>query len=239
MASFVLIGIYANSPQIYRGKIWDSLIKKFDQPIILIGDINMVEFPKDRYMKHGQTISRSEKLAWNACKIHFNLVDIGTTGQFTWQNYGMGDLLRKAWFDRCYVSQELSTTFVTMDCQSLFDSCISDHYPICTNLTSDDKKNASKWFHTNHNLFNLPLVKEEMAKIWKHFFNIGITLARAWSLAVKSTQSLLICTRMGRQKIREQRKRSLSMQVETLEKRANSGNIRDQDALRDARVSLN
>ena len=29
------------------------------------------------------------------------------------------------------------------------------------------------------------------------------------------------------------------MQVETLEKRANSGNIRDQDALRDARASLN
>ena len=59
----------------------------------------MVEFFEDRYMKCGQTISGSEKLAWDACKIHFNLVNIGITRQFTRQNYGVGDLLRKAWID--------------------------------------------------------------------------------------------------------------------------------------------
>ena len=53
LASFVLIGMYANSPQVYRGEIWDSLVKKFDHPIVLIGDLNMVEFPVDRYMKRG------------------------------------------------------------------------------------------------------------------------------------------------------------------------------------------
>ena len=56
----------------------------------------MVEFPEDRNMKRGQTVSGSEKLAWNACKVHFNLVDIGTTRLFTWQNYGIGDIMRKA-----------------------------------------------------------------------------------------------------------------------------------------------
>ena len=92
-------------------------------------------------------------------------MDIGNTGQFTRQNYGIGDLLRKARLDRCYVSQELSTSFVDMACQILFDTCILDHYPICANLKGEDKKNASKWFHTNPILFNLPLVKEEVDKI--------------------------------------------------------------------------
>ena len=171
--------MYDNAPQVYRGSIWDSLVKKFDRAIVLIGNLNMVEFPEDSYMKHGQTVSSSKKLAWNACKNHFNLVDIGNTGQFTWKNYGIGDLLRKARLDRCYVSQELSTNFVDMACQTLFDTCISDHYPICANLKCEDRKNASKWFHTNPILFNLPLVKEEVAKIWNYFFNIGITPAKA------------------------------------------------------------
>ena len=157
----------------------------------------MVEFPKDRYMKHGKVVSSLEKRAWIACKNHFNLVDIGSTGQFTWQNYGVGDFLRKAQIDRCYVSQELSANFVNMDCHTLFDTCISDHYPISAILDCVDRKNASKWFHTDPILFNLPLVKEEVTKIWNFFFNLGITPAKAWSLAVKSSQSLLICARIG------------------------------------------
>ena len=60
-----------------------SVVKKFDNPIVLIGDINMVKFFVDRYMKHGHTISSTEKLVWDACKIHFNLVYIGIIGQFT------------------------------------------------------------------------------------------------------------------------------------------------------------
>ena len=107
----------------------------------------------------------------------------------------------------------------------MLDTCISDHYPICANLKYDDRKIASKWFHTNPIIFSLSLVKEEVAKVWNYFFNIGISPAKAWSLAVKSFQSLLICTRIGMQKIREQRKKNLTMQVEVLEKRANSGTI--------------
>ena len=76
LTSFVLIGMYANSPQVYRGGIWDSLVKKFDHPIVLIGDLNMVEFPEDKNMKRGQTALGTEKLAWDTCKIHFNVVDI-------------------------------------------------------------------------------------------------------------------------------------------------------------------
>ena len=86
LTSFVLIGMYANSPQAFRGRIWDSLVQKFDNPILLIGDLNMVELSKDKYMKHGQMVSSKEKLARDACKVHFNLVDIGITKQFTWQN---------------------------------------------------------------------------------------------------------------------------------------------------------
>ena len=47
------------------------------------------------------------------------------------------------------------------------------------------------------------LVKEEVANIWNYFFNLGVTPAKAWSLTIKSTQSLLICTKIGMQKIRE------------------------------------
>ena len=64
LTSFVLIGMYANPPKAYRGRIWDSLFKKFDSSILFIGDLNMVDFPEDKYMKRGQTVSRTEKLAW-------------------------------------------------------------------------------------------------------------------------------------------------------------------------------
>ena len=116
LASFVLIGMYANSPQAYRGRIWDLLVKKFDNPILLIGDLNMVEFSEDKYMKRGQTVSSTKKLPWVAYKNHFNLADIGTTRQFTWKNYGVGDLQRKAWIDRCYISKELSANFFNLAC---------------------------------------------------------------------------------------------------------------------------
>ena len=133
--------------------------------------------------------------------------------------------------------QELSANFANMACQTMFDTCIPDHYPICANLDCVDRKNASN--HTDPILFNLPLVKEEVAKIWNYFFNLGITPAKAWSLAIKSTESLLICIKIGMQKIREKRKKNLTMQVEELEKRANNGSISDQIALRKARASLN
>ncbi|MCO5576231.1 hypothetical protein L7F22_030040 [Adiantum nelumboides] len=237
--AFVLIRVYANCPQAFRGSIWDSLRRNFYEPIVVIGDFNMVELSKDRFLNQGKVIAGSEKTSWNACKNHFNLVDIGVTGQFTWQNYGTGNLLRKARLDRCYISQGLCDMYVNVDCQARFDTCISDHYPICASLVKKDHKIGSKWFHTDPNLFKLPIVQEEVAKIWKYFFNIGITPAKAWSLAVKSTQSLLICKRIGMQKTREWRKNQYTLQIEELEKNVNKGNSSAQNALREARAKLN
>ena len=74
-----------------------------------------------------------------------------------------------------------------------------------------------------------------MAKIWNYFFNLGINPTNAWLLAIKSIQSLLICTKIGMQKIREQREKNLTMQVEDLEKRANTGST----SLKEAKASLN
>ena len=54
---------------------------------------------------------------------------------------------------------------IKVECHALFDTCISDQYPICVNLDSIDRKIVNKWFHTDPNLFKLPLIQEEVVKI--------------------------------------------------------------------------
>ena len=48
LEEFVVIGMYANYPQSLRDHIWGSVMKEYDEPIILIGDLNMVELEEDR-----------------------------------------------------------------------------------------------------------------------------------------------------------------------------------------------
>ena len=44
-----------------------------------------------------------------------------------------------------------------------------------------------------------------------------------WSVAVKSTQSLLICARKGVKKLREEKKRECLEEIEKLENSVNQG----------------
>ena len=48
LEKFVLMGMYANCPQALRARIWSSVIKEYDEPIILIRDLNIVELEEDR-----------------------------------------------------------------------------------------------------------------------------------------------------------------------------------------------
>ena len=65
-------------------------------------------------------ISKIEKFAWERCKNHFYLVDIGVTRQLTWENYGARKMLRKACLERCYISQEFYSICVAKKCNALF-----------------------------------------------------------------------------------------------------------------------
>ena len=54
--------------------------KKFEEPIMMIGNLNMVELTKNIVMNWGRIIAGFEKHVWNKCKNYFNLVDIGVVG---------------------------------------------------------------------------------------------------------------------------------------------------------------
>ena len=86
MKDMTLIAVYALGPQAQRYKIWESIRKEYDEPVILIGDFNMVELYEDRYKKLGQVISGTEKREWNNLKNQLNLIDVGVVGEYTWQN---------------------------------------------------------------------------------------------------------------------------------------------------------
>ena len=83
-------------PKKYRERIWEMIMQKYDEePIILIGDLNTIEVADNRFMNLGKILLGPKKSAWVKCKKQFNLLDSGVMGQFTRQNYGSRDLLRK------------------------------------------------------------------------------------------------------------------------------------------------
>ena len=118
----------------------------------------MVECYEDRYQRRGQVISGVEKREWLALKNRLNLIDVGNIGEFSWQNYGEGPMLRKARLDRCYISQEIGERFIHTECKVSYTTSISDHYPITTKFDNEGRRRKNKWFHTNPSLFKLPLV---------------------------------------------------------------------------------
>lgn len=192
--TFALIGVYANCLQIFRGNIWDSLSKSFEEPLVMIGDLNMVETVKDRFMNWGKIIAASKKNAWEKCKKHFNLLKIGVIGQVTWQNYGLRMLMKALAWKMLLQPRILLYAFL---CGL---PCLIWYMHLCTKFSSLDRKRGSKWFHMDTNLFRLPVVQEEVKRIWDHFFNSRATLGKTWTLAIKSTQS---CISKGVQKVRD------------------------------------
>ena len=144
METMSIIAIYAAGPQIQRYAIWESIKLKFEEPAILIGDFNMVECFEDRYQRHGQIIAGEEKRQWLSLKKHLNLMDVANIGEFSWQNYGQGPMLRKARLDRCYISQEIGERFIVTECRVSYSTCLSDHYPIITKLNNEEKRLKNK-----------------------------------------------------------------------------------------------
>ena len=110
-------------------------------------------------------------------------------------------MLRKARLDRCNISQEIGQCFIRIECKVSYSTNLSDHYPIITKLSNEEKRIKNKWFHTNPSLLKLPMVQEEITRIWKEVFSIGLSPVKAWSSVVKSTQSFLICVSIGRKKL--------------------------------------
>ena len=77
----------------------------------------------------------------------------------------------------------------------------------------------------------MPILHEEVEKIWNHFFKSGTTLARAWTLSIKSTQSRLI-------HLKKRAKKRYFYEVEDLEKRVNQGDLNAQKVSREIRTKL-
>ena len=128
--------------------------------------------------------------------------------------------------------------FVISECSTVFDTCIFDHYPICVQLDNMDRKRGNKWNHIDPKMLPLPIVYNKVKRIWNHFFNIGIMPAKAWSLAVNSIQPLLICSRKGLQKIREEKKERYKKEVGEFGKEVDRGEINAQKELRYIRNKL-
>lgn len=78
----------------------------------------------------------------------------------------------------------------------------------------------------------MPIVKEEIHNIWQTFFNQDLPRARAWSLATKSTQNLLIQVRKEVTAHRLNRLEKLQRQLKDQEATTS------QDSVQQTRVEL-
>ena len=113
----------------------------------------MVELYEDRCQRHGQVIAGDEKGEWTSLKEQLNLIDMGIIGEFSWQNYGKGHLLRKA---------KQGEQYIRTKCRISYRTNLSDHYPIIAKVDNEEYKTKNKWFHTNSSLFKLHMVQEEI-----------------------------------------------------------------------------
>lgn len=77
-----IVYVYAVGNASNRSAIWRSLFQ-LKGPLILVGDLNMVENCSDRYKGLGQVISGTEKDTWETLVEAFSLIDIGEHGQFS------------------------------------------------------------------------------------------------------------------------------------------------------------
>lgn len=161
---FYVVGIYASCLSSQRTQAWAELLD-LDAPCIVIGDFNMTEHLSDRYLQKGSVIQGAELEKWQELKEHLGLIDVGTPGEFSWQNYATDSLHRKARLDRCYVSQSLRDELGDFECKTDISTCLSDHYPIKAHLCSTTSKSRAFWFHADASLFKIPMVKQEIKNI--------------------------------------------------------------------------
>lgn len=222
--SFTIVGVYAHGPQKQRTETWKSLTK-LQAPTLICGDFNMVETLLDRFKAKGQAVFGREKLAWQKLKRLLRLQDLGQEGSFSWQNYSPGPLSRKARLDRAYASNEVVAMYNRCECLVDTSTCISDHYPIIITMDNLDIRHKAGWFHTDPALFKLPLVKEEIEQIWTSFFSANLSPAKAWNLAIKSTQNLLKQVRKEVTALRINRLAKLQEQLRVQEASPNPGNL--------------
>lgn len=106
-----IISVYVGRSIKDRINLWSSL-RQLQGNIILTGDFNMVEFAVDRWQGKGIVLAGQELRSWNDTKETFDLFDPGELGTFTWQNYSLPLLARKARLDRAYIFSTLANMFI-------------------------------------------------------------------------------------------------------------------------------
>ena len=222
---FTIISVYAGGAVQVRTEMWKEL-SLITGPIILTGDFNMVESLDDRWEGKGQCIRGAELEEWEKLKEAHDLTDIGFPGDFTWQNYSLPPLARKARLDRTYITQSMANVFIRAEASPNYNSCISDHYPLVTKLDDNSNKVRANWFHTDVSLFQLPCVKEGIVKIWDQ--EPQDTPAAHWSKSVKLTQEFLISMKKEVTSIRKRRSEEMYAKLSTLERKKD--NISSQEA---------
>ncbi|KAH7315511.1 hypothetical protein KP509_21G052800 [Ceratopteris richardii] len=131
---FIVASIYAPNGEADRIDTWASL-DSLSHNVLICGDFNMVEFLEDRWNKKGKIIDGQEKEIWDKIKLHLDLVEVKDMKGFSWSNLQLGDSLRKARLDRCYIDQDTILQWGIPLISQHMDLTISYHYPITLSFT--------------------------------------------------------------------------------------------------------
>lgn len=88
---------------VYVGRTSQEL-GKVKGPIIISEDFNMVESLDDRWECKGLVIKGGEMDQWECLQSKLDFTDVGSVGEFNWQNYSAPPLATKTRLHRTYVT---------------------------------------------------------------------------------------------------------------------------------------
>lgn len=212
---YTVISVYAGGTSQELGKVKGL--------VIISGDFTMVESLDDRWEGKGLVIKGGEMDQWECLKSKLDFTDVGSVGEFTWQNYSAPPLATKTRLHRTYVTQALANSFLRATASPYYNTCASNHYPpVVTKLDDKATKVRSNWFHIDPTLFKLPCVQEAMSHIWE--WNHKDPPAPQWSRAVKHTQLFLIQIKKGVTAIRKKRQEEIYTKLSLLESKTHTLN---------------
>ena len=210
--SLTLVAVYAPSIASDRKFVWNKLAQ-VTGPVLMLGDFNMVTSVQDRWNKKGNIIAGAEDLAWKDLYATLDLQDVSVNSGLTWSNNQAGEFFRAARLDRFYCSLDVVKNFALLEAKTLCSISISDHWPVLLVMSNPNLQVRSGWFHADQSLFKFKEVRDSVEDIFNNAFGSFKSPSKAWSVAVKDTQSCLRSFKKKVNCIRQKKRADLSNRI--------------------------
>ena len=119
---------------------------------------------------------------------------------------------------------EVANSYVQIDSKTLCSITISDHWPVLLELSNPNLRTRSGWFHADHSLFKFEAVKASIEDNFHNAFGSIDFPSKAWSTAVRDTQTCLKKFKKQATAIRQKKRNEITLRILNLQNSILPGN---------------